>query len=391
MDPRAAPIAGWFPPLLTERQIWGMYGWQWLGLLLLVAAVPVVAVLLERALLAIGRRLVRLTSFTWDDELIEASKGPARLLCGAGLAFAGAWPLWLPRMLDRAVEVLARSGAVVAVSWFLLRFLRTLSEHLGRRVASKDHREAERARGVQTQLAVMRRVLEVAIWVMGAALLLMQFDAVRNMGVSLLASAGIAGLVIGLAAQKSLSNLLAGIQLSMTQPIRIGDNLVVEGDFGTVEEITLTYVVVRFWDLRRMVMPISHFLEKPFQNWSRGTNQLIGAVTFDVDFTTDVEAIRREVRRVLEHEGHELWDGKVAEVAVTDSTDRTIRLRALMSAPGPDTLFNLRCLVRERVVAFVVASHPDWLARTRTSAPTGQAVAVENAGAAPPPSEQVRS
>jgi small-conductance mechanosensitive channel len=390
MDPRAAPIAGWFPPLLTERAVWGLYGWQWLTFILALAVVPVAAVLLERALLAVGRRLARLTSFTWDNEAIEASRGPARLLFGAGLLYASTRPLWLPPLLDWVMEILARSGVVVAVSWFLLRFLRSMSEHLGERVASKDPEKAERARAVQTQLAVLRRVLEVAIWLVGAALLLMQFDVVRNMGVSLLASAGIAGLVIGFAAQKSLSNLLAGIQLSMTQPIRIGDSVVVEGDFGTVEEITLTFVVVRVWDLRRIVMPISHFLEKPFQNWSRGSNQILGAVTFDVDFTTDVEVIRREVRRVLEHEGHELWDGKVAEVAVTDATERTIRLRALMSAPGPDTLWKLRCLVRERVVAFVVTHHPDWLARTRTSGPPSQAAAVESAGAAPPPPQAAR-
>src|SRR5262249_19578259 len=156
---------------------------------------------------------------------------------------------------------------------------------------------------------------------------------------SLLASAGIAGLAIGLAAQKSLSTILAGIQLSVTQPIRIGDVVILEGDFGTIEDITLTFVMVRFWDLRRMVVPISYFLENPFQNWSRGEPRLLGAVTLDVDFTTDVEQMRQKLKEVLDGMPEGLWDGALGQLQVVDTSDRTIRLRALVSAMGPDKLW----------------------------------------------------
>ena len=162
------------------------------------------------------------------------------------------------------------------------------------------------ARAVRTQLAVLRRVLVVVVWILATAALLMQFTVVRTVGVSLLASAGVAGVVLGLAAQKSIGALLAGIQLSITQPIRIGDSVLVEGEFGTVEEISLTYVVVRTWDLRRLLIPVTQFLEKPFQNWSKGGVEMLGPVVLQVDWTTDIDAVRKELARVLaaEGEGH---------------------------------------------------------------------------------------
>jgi len=234
---------------------------------------------------------------------------------------------------------------------------------------------------------VLRAVFEVAIWVVGAALVLIQFDVVRNVGVSLLASAGIAGLAVGLAAQKSLSNILAGIQLSVTQPVRIGDVIIVEGDYGTVEDITLTYVVVRYWDLRHIVVPISYFLEKPFQNWSRGEPRMLGAVTLEVDFTADVEQVRKRLLELVEKEGKPLWDGGLAQLQVTDASDRTMKLRALVSAVGPEHLWDLRCLVRERLVSYL-AQHPDWLPRTRAQAPLGMARSAVDAAAAMPPRER---
>jgi small-conductance mechanosensitive channel len=180
--------------------------------------------------------------------------------------------------------------------------------------------------------------------------------------VSLLASAGVAGVVLGLAAQKSIGALLAGIQLSITQPIRIGDQLVVETENGTVEEISLTYVVIRTWDFRRLVVPVTQFLEKPFQNWSKGGVEMLGTVTLQVDWATDIEAIRKELARVLA-EAKDLWDGKTARVHVVDSTEQTMQLRILLGG-FVDSLFDLRCLVRERLIAFVHRT-PEWLPRQR--------------------------
>jgi small-conductance mechanosensitive channel len=212
---------------------------------------------------------------------------------------------------------------------------------------------------------LLRRVFQVVTYVVTSALLLMQFEVVRSVGVSMLASAGIVGLVVGLAAQRSISTLLAGIQLSMTQQIRLGDSVVVEAESGTIEEISLTYVVVRLWDLRRMVVPITYFLDKPFQNWSKGSSEILGTVQLQVDYVTDVEAMRREVEKILEGEGRALWDGKTSVLHVTETSDRTLTLRVLLSAADPGNSWELRCLVRERLVA-LLQKNPPWMPRSRT-------------------------
>jgi hypothetical protein len=194
---------------------------------------------------------------------------------------------------------------------------------------------------------------------------------------------GLVGLVLGLAAQKSISTLLAGIQLSLTQPIRLGDQVVVEGEFGTVEEITLTYVVVRVWDERRLVVPIIMFLDKPFQNWSRSGTSMLGHAILQVDYSTDIDALRVELKRILENEGRGLWDGKVQNVVVLDVQDKTLSVRALVSAVDPGKLFDLRCLVRERLIVFL-RGRSEWLPTVRTATrqitPPG-----EQAGSGPAP------
>ncbi|HSP77250.1 MAG TPA: mechanosensitive ion channel domain-containing protein, partial [Myxococcaceae bacterium] len=280
------------------------------------------------------------------------------------LGAVGGMLLLLPPTGQVAVRLLSTSLIIVAVAWLVLSFLRVTAQYVQENV-TKGSKEAARARGLQTQLAVLRQVLEVATYVVAAALLLMQFETVRNVGVSLLASAGIAGLVIGLAAQKSISSLLAGIQLSITQPIRIGDTVIVEAEWGTVEEITLTYVVVAVWDERRLVIPIAQFLDKPFQNWSKATGgSMLGSVLVQMDFTTDIDAVRAELRRIVEDEGRELWDGKVASVVVLDVLEKTLMVRCLVSA-HPSKLFDLRCLVREKMMAWL-RTKPEWLPITRT-------------------------
>ena len=182
---------------------------------------------------------------------------------------------------------------------------------------------------------------------------LLQFEAVRNVGVSLLASAGLAGLVVGLAAQKSISTLLAGIQLSITQPVRIGDTVIVENEWGWIEEITLTYVVVKVWDLRRLVVPMSHFLDKPFQNWSKVSPEILGTAELFVDYRTDVAAVRAELARLLRDESQGLWDGRAQGLQVTGFSERTMTLRALVSAADAGKAFDLRCLVREKLIAYL--------------------------------------
>ncbi|XXF77606.1 mechanosensitive ion channel [Myxococcaceae bacterium GXIMD 01537] len=348
------PWLGSLPPFFSARPAWEVAVWQWLGLALLVVGGWLVARGLEALVLRVASRAAVLTRSGWDDQVVESGRGPLRYLLFVLLVAGGSLPLLLPPQARQGVDVVARSVGLAAVAGFLLRFVKLAARFVEQTMASeKSAEDVARARGLRTQLAVLRRVIEVAIVLVAASLLLLQFEAVRNVGVSLLASAGLAGLVIGLAAQKSISTLLAGIQLSMTQPIRIGDTVIVEGEWGWVEEITLTYVVVKVWDLRRLVVPMGHFLDKPFQNWSKVAPDILGTAELYVDFRTDVEAVRSELRRVLEQESRGLWDGKVHALQVTDCTERTMKLRALVSASDAGKAFELRCLVRERLIGWL--------------------------------------
>jgi len=360
-DAYGPPLAEVLPEVLFTRSVGGLELWQWLGLILAFAAALVGGWLLERIGLMVFGRLARMTRVTWDDQLVQSSRGPLRLPIWAVVLSIVTPPLLLSPVWAHGISVLNRSLLVIAAAWYALRFLDLASGVVESRVA-RAHENVANARAVRTQLAVLRRVLVIVVWILAAAALLMQFTVVRTVGVSLLASAGVAGVVLGLAAQKSIGALLAGIQLSITQPIRIGDQLVVETENGTVEEISLTYVVIRTWDFRRLVVPVTQFLEKPFQNWSKGGVEMLGTVTLQVDWATDIEAIRKELARVLA-EAKDLWDGKTARVHVVDSTEQTMQLRILLGG-FVDSLLDLRCLVRERLIAFVHRT-PEWLPRQR--------------------------
>jgi small-conductance mechanosensitive channel len=378
-----ATLSEVLPPVFFEKPVLGLELWQWLGLVMTVLGAGLLCVLLERLTLMVLTQVASWTRITWDDALVPAGRGPLRLLYFALLGALGTTLLLLPPTAWFLSSHLVTSLIIVSVAWFVLRFLRVTAQFVQQSVV-KEGKDVPRARWLHTQLAVLRSAFEAATYIVSAALLLMQFETVRNVGVSLLASAGIAGLVIGLAAQKSISSLLAGIQLSITQPIRIGDQVVVENEFGTVEEITLTYVVVKVWDERRLVIPISQFLDKPFQNWSKGGQSMLGPVKLLVDFATDMDAVRAELRRILENEGKALWDGKVATVVVEDVLDRTLQVRVLVSST-PEGLFDLRCLVREKLMMYLRA-RPEWLPTTRTeSRPAPQPPAP------PPASEQGQS
>jgi small-conductance mechanosensitive channel len=198
------------------------------------------------------------------------------------------------------------------------------------------------------------------------ALCLTSIPAVRAMGLSLFASAGVAGIVIGLAAQPTISNLIAGVQIALTQPIRIGDVVVVENEWGRIEEISSTYVVVAVWDERRLILPLSYFLQKPFQNWTRQSSQLLQAVILYVDYSLPVPALRDQLTRVVE--GTPLWDRRVSNLQVTDLGEQTMQIRALVSAANAGNGWDLRCLVREALVTWIRENHPKALPRARMEA-----------------------
>jgi len=343
--------------------------WQWLGLLIVILGAALAAIILKSVIFAIARRAGRLKDLRWYNAVLDSARGPLRLTLWAGFVAAGVDWLLLPPAADHFFEIVVRSAVIIAVAWFLRRFVNRSASYV-QELAALEGQDPGRIRGLRTQLTVLNRVFEIAIYVVSVALLLMQFDFVRHVGVSLLASAGIAGLVIGFAAQRSMSTILAGIQLSFTQPIRIGDTVVVENENGVIEEITLTYAVVRTWDLRRLIVPITYFLEKPFQNWSKGSPETLGAVTLAVDHLADIDAFRAELQRILEQEERPLWDGKVQDLKVTEVTGTTITLRILLSSSNPEANWNLRCLVRERMLR-LLQKHPQWLPTSRAETRTG--------------------
>ncbi len=220
------------------------------------------------------------------------------------------------------------------------------------------------ARHAVTQVSVLRKLGLVLIALITVACMLMVFEPVRHFGQSLLASAGLVGIIAGVAAQKSLSNLFAGLQIAVTQPISLGDSITVENEFGTVEDITLTYVVVRLWDLRRMVLPISYFLEKPFINWTRRTDGLLGAVTLPVEFSAPVGELRAELDRLLEADPR--WDRKSKNLEVADAAGTGMQLRIVVSARSAADLGGLRATIRESLIDFLRRNHPGSLPQNRT-------------------------
>lgn len=220
-----------------------------------------------------------------------------------------------------------------------------------------------KARRIRTQLQYIRQLVVALIVILTIAAILLSFENLRKLGTGLLGGVAIGATIVGFAAQQSLGNLLAGFQIAFTQPLRIDDVLVVEGEWGRVEEITLTYVVLQIWDQRRLILPISYFINNPFQNWTRKSSDILGTVFLYMDYSVPVDEIRAELTRLLS--GTSLWDGRVNTLQVTDAKDRTIELRALMSAKNSGDAFDLRCYVRENLIKYIEKNYPGSLPRMR--------------------------
>lgn len=252
--------------------------------------------------------------------------------------------------------------SVVCATWLLIRVSRAAEDIIKLRypINVADNRKARR---VITLTQIARHIVVVLIVIIGGAGALMTFPEARSLGASVLASAGIAGIVVGMAARPALSNLIAGVQIALSEPLAIDDVVIVEGEYGNVEEIAMTYVVIRTWDLRRLIVPLSKFIEEPFQNWTRVTTDLMGTVLIHTDFLVPVDAVREELTRLLK--ASPIWDGRVNVVHVTDATNGRIELRLLMSASSAPRLWDLRCEIREKMVDFLRIKHPEALARTR--------------------------
>ena len=251
---------------------------------------------------------------------------------------------------------------IISVAWLVTGVSFAL-EDLALARFRVDIRDNLKARRVHTQVMVIRRLTAVMVSLLALAVILTTLTDTRVLGTSLLASAGIAGVVVGIAARPLITNLLAGVQILFSEPIRLDDVVVVEGEWGRVEEITFTYVVVHIWDDRRLLLPISYFVEHPFENWTRTSANLLATVVISVDFTVPIDAVREELGRILERSS--LWDHRAWNLQVTDAQNQRVELRALMSAPDAPTAWDLRCEVREQLITYLQRQHPQSLPRTR--------------------------
>ncbi len=314
------------------------------------------------------QRNIFLKKFEVHSKLL---KSPLRSLI-PGLCIIMILPLLrVPENIHTFISHFVNIWLIVSFSWFIIIVVHIIRDAILSRY-DIDARDNLQARRVYTQIRVIGHIITVVILLLTAAFILMTFPKVRQIGVSLLASAGVFGIIIGFAAQKTLGNFIAGIQIAITQPIRLDDVVIVENEWGWIEEITLTYVVVRIWDLRRLIVPLSHFIEKPFQNWTRTSADILGSVFIYADYTIPVKEIRDELTRILENSSY--WDKKVNVFQVTNATEKTVELRALMSASDSPTAWNLRCEVREKLLKFLQERFPECLPLTRVEMKSEQAL-----------------
>ncbi|WP_288252032.1 mechanosensitive ion channel family protein [uncultured Hydrogenophaga sp.] len=259
-------------------------------------------------------------------------------------------------------QQLAALLLIGAVTWLVSNAVRGVAQGV---ITANPTSVADnlQARRIQTQTRVLARTLQGIVLLIGLSLMLMTFPQARQIGTSLLASAGLAGLVAGFAARPVLGNLIAGLQIGLSQPIRLDDVVIVEGEWGVIEEITGTYVVVRIWDQRRLVVPLQYWIEKPFQNWTRTTSELIGTVFLWVDYRTPLAPLREELQRICEASPH--WDKRFSMLQVTEAGERALQLRCLVTSASAGAGWDLRCEVREKLVDFLQREYPQYLPRLR--------------------------
>lgn len=327
----------------------------------IAAAVAVVlALLLHRLMRALVWRVIRRSKLL---SAIARRCDPAVQVLLPLVVLQLVWQ-GVPRDLPGLATLQHLNGvlAISVITWLLIAAVQGTADGVIARHPSNvvDNLNARR---IQTQARVLSRIAGTVLLIAGLAFVLMTFPRARQLGASLLASAGVAGLVIGLAARSVFSNLLAGLQIALAQPLRIDDVLIVEGEWGRVEEITSTYVVLKIWDERRLIIPLQWFMDHPFQNWTRQSADLLGTVFLSVDYSLPVDAIRAEARRLCEASAN--WDRRVCGVQVTDASERCMQLRILVSAASSGQAFDLRCELREGLIAYVQREHPQSLPRLR--------------------------
>lgn len=331
--------------------------WNALIVALCVVIGVVVSVFIYRRLKKIARKEGQIK--TWTPLIKRISYPLASLIILSSISFV--YPL-SAQDLPFNTRIVQSVLFNILITWLLIVAIQSIKVFVLSKYdfTSKDNLKA---RKIHTQLIVIERMLTVLVLIFAFGIMLLLFPKIRQVGVSLLASAGIAGIIIGFAAQKSIALFLAGFQIAFTQPIRLDDVVIVEGEWGWIEEITLTYVVVRIWDKRRLIVPITYFIEKPFQNWTRTSAEILGTVFIYVDYGFPVNAMREELTKILDSADE--WDRKVNVLQVTGLTEKTMEIRALMSASDSPSAWDLRVKVREKLIDFVQREYPQYLAQAR--------------------------
>jgi small-conductance mechanosensitive channel len=335
----------------------GLQPWIWLyGIAFLVGVAG------HYAVFSIVRHLTKRTRIALDNAVVNHCYRPLQwIVILLVVRVVGKLPNMKPHVPEAAEHAIALL-LIGLVAWLLIRMTYVLEDYVVARfdVGVKDNLKA---RKIHTQFKVLKRIVIVVVGILAFGTMLMTFDRVRQLGTTILASAGVIGIVVGMAAQRTIATFIAGIQIAVTQPIRVDDVVIVENEWGRIEEITLSYVVVKIWDLRRLIVPITYFIEKPFQNWTRTSADILGTVFVYTDYTVPVEAIREELGNILKKSDH--WDGKVCVLQVTNASDRTMELRALMSAADASAAWTLRCEVREKLIDFIKTKYPQALPKLR--------------------------
>jgi len=351
------------PAWLSQDKAFGLLWFQWIGLVLLAVGGWVAGMLLERPIVWLIRRTARRAKIAHEAMASDLTKGLVHWLVML-LVVLGTFPtLRLSATASIQISRVLITGIILVLMVSALRIIRISVQTIQLRHARDE--DAARVRSIMTRLDALRRIAQVLVVLVGVALALMQFPTVRTVGLSLLGSAGIAGAILGFAAQKTFSNLFAGILISFSQPVRIGDTVIVEKEYGQIESIGSTHVVVRLWDNRRLVVPVTYFLDNPFENWTKVSPDLRGTVFLHADFGVDVDAVRAELDRLLENEP--LFDGQAKAVLVTDVVEHAAVIRITVSARNAGDLFDLRCKIREKLLAFLYKD-PSRLPRRRTEA-----------------------
>jgi small-conductance mechanosensitive channel len=327
-----------------------------------LAIAVLIALVVHRLLLSLLRRVARRTESRADDMVVERIHRPIRwILVAIALSLVQrGLPLepWARALWQQVAGFLVPG----LIGWFAIALIGALGDVMAIRhdISVADNLRARRRR---TRLAILSRIATFLVVFLTICMMLLSIPGVRSVGVTLIASAGLAGLAVGAAAQPALKNLIAGIQLAFTEPIRIDDVLIIDNEWGRVEEIRLTYVVVRIWDDRRLVVPVAKFLEQSFQNWTRTTSELMGSVFIHVDHAADVPRIRARAQELIADNAR--WDRRFWNLQVTDAKEETIELRVLVTARDASLAFDLRCDVREGLLAFIAREMPEALPRRR--------------------------